>query len=193
LCGLCDAATASAFFPAGDARIAGLALFNPWVRTRSGQSEAVLKHYYRKRLLEYAFWRRLLSGRINVIEAASGLWRNAREASLRYDVNAGMSMEGSSLPERVAAGLLQYSVPILVVLSGNDLVAAEFRLAASQSRSLNDALQRRNVRQVQMPEADHTFSRTVWGVRAVGITLDWLRQEFADLLIETETAKSSTL
>ncbi|MBL4589441.1 MAG: hydrolase 1, exosortase A system-associated, partial [Alphaproteobacteria bacterium] len=56
LWGLCDAASAIGFYAAGDDRVKGLVLLNPWVRTEQGESKAYLKEYYLKRLVSRAFW-----------------------------------------------------------------------------------------------------------------------------------------
>ena len=63
LWGLCDAASAAVLYAGGDARVAGLALLNPWVRTDAGQARATLRHYYRARLLDPGLWRKLATGR----------------------------------------------------------------------------------------------------------------------------------
>ena len=54
LWGLCDAASAALIYlqERHDARVAGLILLNPWVRSAETLSKTHLKHYYGKRLLE---------------------------------------------------------------------------------------------------------------------------------------------
>src|SRR2546425_234052 len=60
--GLCDAASAALMHLCRDARVTGLVLANPWVRSEAGLANVVLKHYYAKRLLEVELWRKLRSG-----------------------------------------------------------------------------------------------------------------------------------
>src|SRR5438067_4982461 len=47
LWGLCDGASAAAMYAPGDARVRGLVLLNPWVRTDDGVARTTLKHHYR--------------------------------------------------------------------------------------------------------------------------------------------------
>ena len=69
LWGLCDGAAASALYAPQDARVRGLVLLNPWVRTDEGAARATLKHYYRGRLLDAGLWKKLASGRFDVLAA----------------------------------------------------------------------------------------------------------------------------
>src|SRR6185312_9356840 len=80
LWGLCDGATASVFHAAADPRIAGLALFNPWVRTQAGEAKTALKHYYARRLADPAFWRKLAAGRLRWRDSARDLGRRLIDA-----------------------------------------------------------------------------------------------------------------
>jgi exosortase A-associated hydrolase 1 len=81
LWGLCDGASAALLKlqVAPDARIAGLVLVNPWVRSALGLARTQLKHYYLQRLLQRSFWRKLLSGQV-AGTAFSELLRSARLA-----------------------------------------------------------------------------------------------------------------
>ncbi|MEJ7668062.1 MAG: hydrolase 1, exosortase A system-associated [Casimicrobiaceae bacterium] len=181
LWGLCDGAAASAFFADADPRVAGLALFNPWVRTEAGQAHAVLKHYYAKRLLDPKFWRKLASGNVSPFAAVPAFWRNlARAAGSRRAVTAGSANADSPLTERLAAGLARLSGPTLIALSANDAVAAEFRIQASDSSPLVAVLRRSNVTRLEIAEADHTFSCARLRDLAATRTLDWLREHFPD-------------
>jgi pimeloyl-ACP methyl ester carboxylesterase len=51
LWGLCDAASAALMYAPGDARVTGLVLANPWVRTQTSEAQAYLRHYYGARVL----------------------------------------------------------------------------------------------------------------------------------------------
>lgn len=79
LWGLCDGASAAALYLArrGDPRVAGLALLNPWVRHETTQARAKLTHWYGRRLLQPAFWHKLLRGGVG-LHALQGLVQNAR-------------------------------------------------------------------------------------------------------------------
>ncbi|PLX75955.1 MAG: hydrolase 1, exosortase A system-associated [Azoarcus sp.] len=62
LWGLCDGASAACFYAAGDMRVTGMVLLNPWVKTAAGEAKTYLKHYYLQRVLEPAFWKKLMGG-----------------------------------------------------------------------------------------------------------------------------------
>ena len=70
LWGLCDGASAACLYAPIDPRISGLVLANPWVHTEATQAETYLRHYYVRRLVEPAFWRKLFSGRFSFAESA---------------------------------------------------------------------------------------------------------------------------
>jgi len=59
--GLCDAASAALFYAHQDPRVTGLVLLNPWVRTQAGEAKVYLKRYYVQRLLDRAFWKKIVT------------------------------------------------------------------------------------------------------------------------------------
>lgn len=118
LWGLCDAASASLLYARADARVSGLVLLNPWVRTEGGAAKATLKHYYRGRLLEGALWKKIASGRFDFGAAARSFYRLLGAAK--------SAPESGALPERMHDALGQFQGKVLVILSGADLTAREF-------------------------------------------------------------------
>jgi exosortase A-associated hydrolase 1 len=180
LWGLCDAASASLFYAHQDARVRGLVLLNPWVRTTSGEAKAYLKHYYAKRLFDAAFWRKLLSGRFAFGESLAsllGMVRNARQTGQTVLPSQPGRLAGDTsvgLPDRMAEGLRRFAGPVLLIMSGNDLTAREFEDAAKASPLWRALLSAPRVTRRDLPEADHTFSRRVWRDRVAAWTLEWL-------------------
>lgn len=171
LWGLCDGAAAAAFRAATDARVAGLVLLNPWVRTEAGASAALVSDYYRKRFFSLAFWRKVLGGGVNIggrIREFFSHWGAARRAG------ASSPELPTTLPGRWAQALLAYRRPILLVLSGNDLTAAEFRNAAA-SAPLHEALKACPCTQLELPLANHTFSTAAWRDEVAQHTIHWIR------------------
>lgn len=172
LWGLCDAATAAAFYAHSDPRVTGLVLLNPWVRTEQGEAEAYLKHYYVRRLLQMDFWRGLIKGRFNPARSLASLAGNMGRA------RAGASgSPGADLPQRMAAGLSAFSGRILLVLSGNDLTAQEFRQATQRGAGWRAILERPLVRTVEVAAANHTFSRAEWRREVERVTASWLADD----------------
>lgn len=177
--GLCDAASAALFHAWRDERISGLVLLNPWVRTEAGEAKAYLTHYYRDRLLSAALWKKVLRGEFNVVESVRSLFGfigrlrrapAAAQAEVVTDPTAALP-----LPQRMAECLRRFDGPVLLVLSGNDLTAAEFQQAAAVSPQWRALLAASRVTRRELAEANHTFSCRDWRNRVSGWTKEWLR------------------
>jgi exosortase A-associated hydrolase 1 len=176
LWGLCDAASAIAMYAASDARVRGLVLLNPWVRTEGGIARATLKHYYRDRLLQPDFWRKLLGGRFDLagsLRSMLGLARAARRKPAAADGEAG-DRSAPPFPERMRAGLRAFGGPVLLIVSGADLTAREFCDLAGADRAWKRLLGAPRVTWRRLDRADHTFSRRAWRDQVADWTCDWV-------------------
>ncbi len=177
LWGLCDAASAILFYAPGDRRVAGLLLLNPWVRGAESEARTLVKHYYGRRLLDGAFWRKLLSGEVALTASLQGFGASLA-GWLRAKMAPGTGPEMASklpLPARMAQSLAAFKGPVGLIISGRDLTAREFEDAAA------DPLWRRlladqRVARHDLPTADHTFSRCVWREEVARWTLAWLKR-----------------
>ncbi|MEX2367241.1 MAG: hypothetical protein WD601_11610, partial [Pseudohongiellaceae bacterium] len=87
---------------------------------------------------------------------------------------AGKPLSGP-LPQRMAEGWRRYSGPILLILSGDDLTAAEFRDTAATDPAWAGLLKQSRVTVRELPEANHTFSRQVWRDQVAQWTQEWVR------------------
>lgn len=169
LWGLCDAASAAAFYAHRDPRIAGLVLLNPWVRTLESQAKARLKHYYLSRLLDAALWKKLLSGKFDFGKSLKDLSGAVSALGKDSENDAG---ENLPLPERMKQSLEKFRGKILLILSGNDLTAREFEDLARSSPSWRGLLEKMERR--DLLEADHTFSRRAWRDQVSSWTGSWV-------------------
>jgi hypothetical protein len=61
-----------------------------------------------------------------------------------------------------------------LILSGDDLTAAEFKDTARASRRWTRALDRGSVSRREFPDANHTFSRAVWRDDVAACTEQWI-------------------
>lgn len=154
LWGLCDAASAAIFHAHRDPRIKGLILLNPWARTVESEAKARLKHYYLSRILDPSFWKKLLSGKFEFGKSLKDFSGSVSNLGKSED-----SGENLPLPERLKKSLERFDGKILLILSGNDMTAREFEdLATSEEwRSIMTKVER-----LDLPDADHTFSRRQW-------------------------------
>jgi exosortase A-associated hydrolase 1 len=157
LWGLCDGASAALMHARADPQIAGIVALNPWAHSAHTEAATQLKHYYLRRLFSAGLWRKLRAGRVSFRRSAlevaiamrNALARSAHEAQPDY-------------LERMEQGWSRFAGPVLIILSGNDLVAREFEewvRASAQRRAL---LSRSVSRAFHVPDADHTFAHREW-------------------------------
>ncbi len=141
--GLCDGATALVLF--GDAAgLDGLILANPWlVETEAGEpAPAAIREHYRKRLLSWAGWKKILTGAVNYKKLSRGIRKIfSRDAD-------------SSLSQQVLAALLRHRLPAEAILCVGDAtaIAAEAEIRRWPYEGL--------IRATQTIDTDsHTFAR----------------------------------
>lgn len=181
--GLCDAASAILMETPGDDRVAGAVLLNPWVRSDETLARSYLSGYYLKQLTNAAFWRRLISGDVpigralaGVVETASRALRPATVAAGEHSPTAAEESPRVPFQTRMMQGLAAFHRPILLIMSGNDLTANEFRQFMRQKRSRRQLLAAKNITTVEMPDADHTFSNAAAKAEVARHTLDWVQR-----------------
>lgn len=172
LWGLCDAAAAALLhlYEQPHAGVSGLVLVNPWVRSTASLAKANLKHYYRQRLLEADFWRKLLNGGVGAA-AVRDLWHNAR-AALRGQRRP--AQRERPFQERMALALEAFEGRVLIVISERDLTALEFLDQAKNDAAWQRALARRPPERCQIDGADHTCSDPAAQRALEAATLGWL-------------------
>lgn len=176
LWGLCDAASAASFYAHEDARVDRLLLLNPWVRTEAGQAKAYLRHYYIYRLMTKEFWKKLISGAFEYSVSFRSLFE-----LLKTSVGCDQSVEtenrgrqSSSLPEKMRIGLIDFKGDVKIILSGNDLTAAEFSDLA-KTKAWRDVLKTKNVELRVLDGSNHTFSKKIWRDKIAHWTLEWVK------------------
>ena len=167
--GLCDAASAALFYAHGDFRVRGVILLNPWVRTEQGIAQARLRHYYGARLLDSGFWKKLLRAEINLKRSVTTLGKFVADA-------ARPKSEAVSLPDRMEHALRRFSGRVLLILSGKDLTADEFRGVVGRSERWKALLADARVTERELPEANHTFSTREWRDQVARWTVEWVQQ-----------------
>lgn len=177
LWGLCDGATAAAFQAAGNDRVVGLVLCNPWVRTEAGEAKALIRNYYARRLIDPGFWKKMIAGRFDVAKSMSDLMKVSR-SSMRSEKkgSAADAPAAGGLPSRMGQALARSGKPCLFVLSGQDLVAAEFETALQNEPALKAIQSGSHIDTVRLAHANHTFSSRTLRGELGNVTIDWLRR-----------------
>jgi uncharacterized protein len=152
---LCDGASAALMYCSRDARVKALALANPWVYTQTAEAQSYIRHYYFGRLLQGAFWKKLIALKVDVRGSVRDFARKfltARSAAGSSDARDG------GFIARMLAGLQTFQNPVLFLLSERDLTARQFQDLAESSAAWRRAMQQGNVAVEHLAGADHTFS-----------------------------------
>ncbi len=181
LWGLCDGASASLMYlhATNDPRIKGLFLMNPWVRSAQTLNETHVKHYYRQRLMEAEFWRKLLRGGIrpdalgDFLRSAGRLLRNRQRAAVA-------DVENRTFQAKMLAGWKEFAHPVRLILSGRDLIAQEFKVHTSAKKIWQDLLTSPNALVTAFPMADHTFSELAAQTSVSNNSCEWVLKINAD-------------
>lgn len=176
LWGLCDGACAALLHAPDDARVSGLVLLNPWVRTEAGQARTQLKHYYLARLMALQFWLKIVRGRFDYAAAARSL-RETIASVVKPATAPGTDANGidaAALPEKMRDSLARFNGRVLLILSGQDLTAKEFLDTVARSGDWQKMLRASRVTRHDLTAADHTFSRRAWRDQVTRWTAAWL-------------------
>lgn len=147
--GLCDAATAAAFYGYTDTNVAGLVLLNPWVRPGASLPASAAG----APRAELDFW--------------IGVGATDAQMAARQQLRLEAGDPTLALPQRVLKSLSCFDGEILVVLSGEDRTAREF-CGQLDLRALP------RCQRVDIEQADHTFSTSQWRERVAQESVHWI-------------------
>ena len=174
LWGLCDGASAALLYAGGrpDPALAGLCLLNPWVRSVQTQAATQVKHYYAQRVMQPAFWAKMLRGGVGLARVGE-LIDNIRQMRRRGE--SGAAGTPSTFQQRMAHAWRQCTTPRLLLLSGQDLTAREFTEALASDPNWQGALQHPALTRLDLPQADHTFSDDAARTAVEEATARWLQ------------------
>jgi len=173
LWGLCGAAAAVLFYAHQDSRVQGLVLLNPWVYSQQGAAKTRLKHYYRQRLCSPDLWRKLLSFRFDFADSWQSWLGFLKQATAKTARDA-VAVE-PPLADRLRACLARFQQPVLLILSGRDLTASEFKDVVQADAGWRGLLNRPDVTRLELAAADHTFSSALWRDQVAAWTVGWLK------------------
>lgn len=181
LWGICSAATALMIHAADHREVTGIVTANPWVRTKAGLAKTTLKYYYLRKAWSAAFWQKLVSGKVKVAAGLRELAATALEAARRGDAAVdrphGPALSetcGQGLLVLAAAGLKRYRGRGLLILSGKDLTAAEFKEATRKSPDWCVLLSPERWQRCELADADHTFSGAAARDAVAECSIAWL-------------------
>lgn len=152
LWGLCDAASAIALFlnSAKTTSINHVVLLNPWVKQPATEAQAYLSHYYWHRLRDVSFWKKLITGKLNIFRSAKGI---AEQKAVAKQQHEGSFVDG------MLAGLQQYRGKSHLILAEQDLTAQEFCQLRQHNTQWN---QLTFSSEITISGANHTFASPRW-------------------------------
>ena len=173
LWGMCDAASLILLHVSSstDARISGVVLANPWIRSDQTYAKTQLVHYYGKRLLQREFWAKLRRLDVDVAGSFAAIARQVVTASR----GAGRAHRGK-FQDRMADGLRNFGKPVLLILSGQDLTAREFVEYAGKDVAWQGLLDAPCIARRDYADADHTFSTQAARLQVETATLQWVNE-----------------
>jgi uncharacterized protein len=176
--GLCDGASAISFYAHSDPRVSAIALINPWVRSAESEAQARIRHYYGARLVSKEFWRKLLSGQLEIAKSVRDLCAMAWTAGTKGGSGAlNGNITARSLPSRVSDALSRFQGRILILLSGADLTAQEFDTAVLKSAAMASWRKSANPSVSRLDNANHTYSTAEWRAQVHARTIAWLEED----------------
>lgn len=184
--GLCDAASAALFYAYQDERVKGLVLLNPWVFTEKGAAKTYLKHYYLQRLSSPDLWHKIFSLKFDYLHSLAALVTLFKKVINKAGIDAAVVKKSEikrvdwpdacfDLPGRMRECTRRFKYPILLILSGRDLTADEFKELVKSDPEWQRLLGDHRISRYDLIEADHTFSSSVWRAQVAAWTLTWVK------------------
>ena len=174
LWGLCDGASAALLYThcKVDARVQGLVLLNPWIRTVASHARTQVRFYYLQRLMQPAFWAKLLGGQV----AAGALRGFLGSVGAAARANTAPDAAALGYPLRMALGLQTFRAPVLLLLSEQDYTAREFEAYCAGDPAWKQALSERPPERLTLAQADHTCSQPAAEAAMHDATVDFLNR-----------------
>lgn len=178
--GLCDAASSALIYAKKRSceDLAGMILLNPWVRSEQGEAKAIVKHYYLNRLKDKSFWLKILSLKFNFVDSLASLKENVIKMSSKkgqLEVPNEVVTIDDNYIDHMLDGLSSLQVPVMLVISGDDLTASEFLDLVNVSKPWKEHIAIKVTQKLTLPTANHTFSSQKWRQDVETASLEWLQ------------------
>lgn len=191
LWGGCDAAAAIMINAAKFHEVTGIIVGNPWVHTEDTGDAVTVKHHYRKRIRQKAFWMKVLKLQYNPLPALATLMRTAisrirkmASSNTSGDKKAQPLQDNAALPfvTRMRIGLTRFNGDMLLLMSGKSMVSKEFdELVASDPGWMRALQSPRLLARHDMPNADQTYSSIASRAEVIAVARAWMLDPKAPL------------
>lgn len=181
LWGGCDAASASMIHGHTFPEVSGMILGNPFAHSEETGERAMVKHYYRQRLMDPGFWKKLLRLQFNPLPALKTVGRVVKRklvgsgARTEQATNGGEASQSLPFQERMRIGVAGFDGHVLLLMSGRSLVSKEFDELTRSDKRWAEAFERcGSVTRCDLPEADQAFSTIAARDEIIQIAGSWL-------------------
>ena len=173
---LCDGASAAMNYASGDARVRGLVVLNPWVHTEATEAKVRLRSYYLGRLRNREFWRKVVRLDFGAYASMKSFIHYLRQITARRTDD---DIADVHFIDKMRTGWEAFTGPSLLILSGDDMTAQEFKQLCRDDRSWQQLATRSLTQTVEIPNANHTFARAAWRAQVENETVRWLETAFS--------------
>lgn len=179
LFGGCEAASGIMISAYQLTSVKSLILANPWVND-SMQAVVSSRHYYR-RLGEAQFWKKLITFQYNLLEYVSGFFSYAKVKIVglflrNQDSFDKMTELAVPFQTRMLSGFQNFNGPVLFLKSGLSLISEEFDHLVDNSKPWHKAYSRADVKRLELPSADQTFSTAAARKEMCEAVADWMNE-----------------
>jgi exosortase A-associated hydrolase 1 len=172
LWGLCDGASAALLYAPTDRRVDAVVMVNPWLENDQAQAHSQLWGYYLKRLCSLGLWKKLLTGNVNL---SRGVGELGSTMSAVVQTSDAVTRPVDSYQQRMLSAMQRLDCPMLLLLSGEDLTAAEFERQFYNHTPWQRAQRGKQILVQRHAQADHTFSTRAWKHWAATVSADFVR------------------
>ena len=183
LWGLCRGAIRTLEYARQDHRVSGIVLLNPRVDNDKIEAVASIKHYYWQRLTNPNFYKKLLSGKLDVIQSmkqlSATIFTALKPRNKSTPANSAIKGKGPGSKDEyvpvetlIEEGFDQFRGSFLVILGGADLEAAKFKEVMKRSPGLQRRAKDPEVIIKNLADATHTFSNR----ESLDTVIQWTRE-----------------
>lgn len=182
--GLCDGATSAILYSHTDPRVSKIVLLNPWSSSELHEAKTYLKDYYYNRLLSRDFWLKVIRMELNVMESFLSITQKVLSIVIskikKLNVGTGNNDKKDKaaslqLNDRILLGMQKFHGNILLILSGMDSVAFQFKVLLNDTQQGKVLLKSSNMTIQYLPEADHTFATNISYQQLIECINAWIK------------------
>lgn len=179
LVGLCDGASAAAMSSNCRPEVSALILINPWVHSGALEARTRFSVYYGDRLRSKEFWTKAFTGQLEIGSSARSFFHYLKVAAMNT-FGRMQADDSAHFVRKMKDRLISFGGRTLVVLSGRDLVAQEFKKLQSDDVEWRVLGEQTSLDTLELSSADHTFSSGADRRQVVQHLVTWLMSDVSE-------------